>query len=180
MIPSPLGLSFRVGDKVVYPNHGVGTIEQISTRYLTGCSQQFYLLKIESSNLRVMVPFTNVGSVGMRPIAKASDVSKIIDFLQEGECRCHSDWKCRFKENSEKMRTGSLLQVAEVLKSLLQLIQLKPLSFREKKMLDRAISLLVDELASVRHVRGTQALDIIQRALSKANLSLPVQAPAEA
>jgi CarD family transcriptional regulator len=166
-------LFFRVGDKVVYPNHGVGIIEQISSRSFASGTQQFYLLKIEASNLRVMVPFNSVASVGMRPVAKSTDVARTLTFLEQGECKCAADWKWRFKENSEKMRTGSLLQIAEVLKSLLQLNESKPLSFREKKMLDRALQLLVNELCTVKHLPCAQALYVLQRALAKSKLHLP-------
>lgn len=171
---------FRVGDKVVYPNHGVGVIEQISSRFISGAVQQFYLLKIEASNLRVMVPMKNVAVVGMRPVARAHDVARILDYLQMGECRCPADWKGRFKENSDKMRTGSLLQVAEVLKSLLQLHRVKPLSFREKKMLDRAVALLINEVATAKGVDSAQALLLLQKHLGRAHLQLPAPDTADA
>src|ERR1700681_599431 len=135
-------MGFQVGEKVVYPNQGVGIIEQISTRNLTGQPQMFYLLKLNASSLRVMVPMSNVGSVGLRRVAKHSEIGTILEFLQKGRSKCPQDWKGRFKENSEKMRSGSIQQVAEVFKTLLVLSQVKPLSFREKKMLDRAWQLL--------------------------------------
>src|SRR5689334_21922613 len=139
--------NFHIGDRVVYPNHGVGIIEQISSRTFGETVEKFYLLKIKSSSLKVMVPFQNVGSVGLRRVIRNGEIQKILDFLTDGKCENHTDWKYRFKENSDKMRTGSLLDVAEVLKSLLLLGQGKPLSFREKKMLERARYLLVSELA---------------------------------
>ena len=130
--------SFSVGDKVVYPNHGVGVIEQISSRTIGSTVERFYLLKIQASSLKVMVPFENVNSVGMRKVVRNGEIQKILDYLCDGKCDSNADWKDRFKENSDKMRTGSLMEVAVVLKSLLQLGQSKPLSFREKKMLERA------------------------------------------
>jgi CarD family transcriptional regulator len=130
--------SFQIGDKVVYPNHGVGVIEQISSRTIGANIEKFYLLKIKSSNLKVMVPFHNIDSVGLRKVVRNGEIQKILDFLVDGKCENNSDWKYRFKENSDRMRTGSLLEVAGVLKSLLILNQTKPLSFREKKMLERA------------------------------------------
>ena len=142
-------LSFQIGDKVVYPNHGVGIIEQISSRTIGPTVLKFYLLKIKASSLKVEVPFNNVSSVGLRPVVKNGEVTKILGFLSEGECDSNSDWKDRFKENSDKMRTGSLLEVAVVLKSLLLLAKDKPLSFREKKMLDRAEGL--EALAGTEH-----------------------------
>ncbi len=166
-------LNFQVGDKVVYPNHGVGIIEQISSRTIGPNVQKFYLLKIKASSLKVEVPFGNVGMVGLRPVVKNGEVTKIINFLVDGKCDNHTDWKFRFKENSDKMRTGSLLEVAVVLKSLLLLAKDKPLSFREKKMLDRARYLLVTELAMSRNVEEVEVEDILNKALSKSKLKFP-------
>lgn len=166
-------MHFRVGDKVVYPNHGVGTIEQISSRTIAGQAERYYLLRINANSLTVMVPFSNVESVGLRKIVKQAEINRIVGYLADGDCRSHADWKWRFKENSEKMRTGSLLQVAEVMKSLLKLSRAKPLSFREKKMLDRSRQLLVSELATVRNVPDKSAEIAIDKALSKCRLKLP-------
>jgi CarD family transcriptional regulator len=122
--------NFQIGDKVVYPNHGVGIIEQISSRLIGSNVERFYLLKIKASSLKVMIPFNNVGNVGLRRVVKNGEVQKIIDFLGTGDIDSNADWKDRFKENSDKMRTGTLLETAVVLKSLLWLNQTKPLSFR--------------------------------------------------
>jgi CarD family transcriptional regulator len=172
--------AFHIGDKVVYPNHGVGIIEQISSRTIGATVEKFYLLKIKSSSLKVMVPFHNVNTVGLRRVVRNGEVQRILDFLTEGECANTADWKDRFKENSDKMRTGSLLEVAAVLKSLLLLAQTKPLSFREKKMLERARYLLVSELAMAKNWEEMQVEQMLSKALSKAHLRFPEAAPAEA
>jgi CarD family transcriptional regulator len=163
-------LSFSVGDKVVYPNHGVGVIEQISSRTIGSQVEKFYLLKIKASSLKVMVPFHNVNSVGLRKVVRNGEVQRILDFLTDGKCDNHADWKYRFKENSDKMRTGSLLDVAIVLKGLLLLAQAKSLSFREKKMLERARYLLVSELAMSKNWQEPDVEDLLNRALSKSKL----------
>ena len=166
-------MTFRIGDKVVYPNHGVGVIEQISSRTIGATVEKFFTLKIQSSSLRVSIPLGNLHNVGLRRVIKNGEVQKIVDFLTTGKCENHTDWKFRFKENSEKMRTGSLLEVAFVLKSLLMLNQSKPLSFREKKMLDRARYLLVSELALAKN-QGEDTVEVIlTKALSKSNLRFP-------
>ena len=165
--------SFHIGDKVVYPNHGVGIIEQISSRTIGASVEKFYLLKIKSSSLKVMVPFHNVNSVGLRRVVRNGEIQKIIDFLTDGECENNADWKYRFKENSERMRTGSLLEVAAVLKGLLLLNTSKPLSFREKKMLERARYLLVSELAMAKNCEELQIEDLLSKALSKSKLHFP-------
>jgi CarD family transcriptional regulator len=166
--------SFRVGDRVVYPNHGVGVIEHISRRETGATTQEFYQLRIEASNLRVMVPFATAASVGMRPVVQSGELGPILDYLERAEAvACAGDWKGRFKEHSDKLRGGELAQVAEVLKALVQLHQAKPLSFREKKMLDRAAYLLLSEIASARRLSSADALALLQQALAKASLTLP-------
>src|SRR6202030_4426045 len=101
------------------------------------------------------------------------EVQKILDFLSVADDLATADWKDRFKENSDRMRTGSLLEVAGVLKTLIALHQAKPLSFREKKMLERARYLLVSELAMARDVEETQIEDLLTKALAKSKLRFP-------
>ena len=164
---------FHIGDKVVYPNHGVGIIEQISSRTMGPTVEKFYLLKIAASSLKVMVPFHNVASVGLRRVVRNGEVQKIVDYLSSGECSNAQDWKDRYKENSDRMRTGSLQDVAAVLKSLLSLNQSKSLSFREKKMLERARYLLVSEMAISRNCEESQVEQLLTRALVKCHLRFP-------
>jgi CarD family transcriptional regulator len=164
---------FHIGDRVVYPNHGVGVIEQVGSRTLGQQVEKYYLLNIKSSNLKVTVPFHSVGAVGLRRVVRNGEIQKILDYLSDGNGDSASDWKDRFKENSDRMRTGSLLEVAAVLKSLLVLKENKGLSFREKKMLERARYLLVSELAMARNTEEANVEEILDKALSKTNLKFP-------
>jgi CarD family transcriptional regulator len=166
-------MTFQIGEKVVYPNQGIGTIENISSRSFGSQTERFYLLRLLFSSMTVMVPFSHVEDIGLRKVTRNGELARILSFLADGDCRCCHDWKNRFKENSEKMRVGGLLQIAEVLKSLLLLQQEKPLSFREKKMLDRARHMLVTELSISRGLREVEAADLLQKALAKASLNLP-------
>jgi CarD family transcriptional regulator len=135
------------------------------------------MLKIASSGLKVMVPQSNVDCVGLRPIIRNTQAAAVLGFLEKGRSASHHDWKHRFKENSDRMRTGSLMEVAAVLKGLVALSRTKPLSFREKKMLERAKYLLISELATVRNT-SEQAVEVnIVRALAKAKLQMPETAP---
>jgi CarD family transcriptional regulator len=165
-------MDFQIGDKVVYPNQGVGIIEQVSTRNVTGEPEMFYLLKLNSSSLRVMVPMSNVTNVGLRRVARNKEIGGILDYMEKGRSKAPQDWKGRFKQNCEKMRSGSLQQVGEVLKSLLVLNQAKPLSFREKRMLDRAWALLVDEIAMARGLDRQVATSLLVKALTKSNVKV--------
>jgi len=114
-------MDYKIGDKVVYPNHGVGVIEQISYGVLNGRTERYYMIRVVVSGLRVMVPQSNAATVGLRSVIRSTDTSKVLGFLEKGKLNSHHDWKHRFKENSERMRTGSLLEVAVVLKSLVSL-----------------------------------------------------------
>jgi CarD family transcriptional regulator len=171
--PMPAVINFRVGEKVVYPTHGVGIIEQIHC-WPGGSPQKFYLLRIYANSLRVMVPFTNAASVGLRRIVKTREISRILEYLADGLCCPAADWKCRYKENSEKMRTGSIVHVAEVFKNLVYLSRVKPLSFREKRMLDRARFLLISELSTVMNQAELEIEDRIEKAVNKGCGKVPV------
>ena len=166
-------MTFQVGEKVVYPNYGVATIENISSRAFAGHFERFYLLRLTYFNsLTVMVPFSHVEELHLRKLTRNGELARVMDFLSEGRCRRYLDWKDRFKENTERMRDGSLLDVAHVLKSLLILRAEKALSFREKRMLDRALHMLIMELSTSRGLTEEYARTMLDQALTKAQLHL--------
>jgi CarD family transcriptional regulator len=158
-------LEFKIGDKVVYPNHGVGVIEQVAKKTLDGNTSSFYRLRILSTDSTVMVPVGNTEAVGLRKILNRNQSSRVIRLLKNGDVATYDDWKGRFQANSEKMRTGDIMAVAEVLKSLTVLSEVKPLSYRERKMLDRARFLLVSELAEASDKTPEQIEEKIDGAL---------------
>jgi CarD family transcriptional regulator len=166
-------MTFQIGDKVVYPNQGVGTIENISTRSFGSAFERFYLLRFGCNSMTVLVPFSNAANIGLRRVTKDREISRVLSYLSNGTCLCSSDWKMRFKENTEKMQSGNLLCAAEVFKSLVQIHVDKPLSFREKKMLDRARHMLLSEISISRSIPEISAQAVLQRALGKAGLMLP-------
>jgi len=148
-------VEFKVGQKVVYPNHGIAIVEQIDTRQINGEQHEFYLLRVRENNSVVMVPKGNVGEIGLRRPIGSSQCEALLKALACDFATPPTDWKDRFKDFSEKMRSGDIFAVAEVLKTLTYLNQLKPLSFREKRMLERARYLVISELACV--CRRTEA-----------------------
>jgi len=166
-------MAFQIGEKVVYPNQGIGTIENVSARSFGNTFERFYLLRLAGGSVKVMVPFSHVGEIGLRKITTNGEWCRVLTFLSSGRCACCHDWKNRFKENSDKMRAGGPLQIAQVLKSLLLLQREKPLSFREKKMLDQARQMLIVELSISRAMEPGDAAVVIQRALARASLELP-------
>ena len=166
-------MTFQIGDKVVYPNQGVGTIENISVRSFGSAFEKFYLLRFGCNSMTVLVPFSNAANIGLRRVTKDREISRILSYLSNGACPINPDWKVRFKENTDKMQSGDLLRVSEVFKTLLQLHVDKPLSFREKKMLDRARHMLVSEVSIARNVPEIHAVGLLQKALLKGGLTLP-------
>jgi len=166
-------MTFQIGEKVVYPNQGVGTIENIRAWALGSQFEKCYLLRMVYGSVTVTVPFSKVANIGLRPITKSPGICRILNYLANGNCYSSNDWKVRYRVNSEKMLSGNLLQVAEVLKSLLQLQKDKLLSFREKKMLDRARHMLVAEVSIARRMGEAEATALLQKYLDKASLTLP-------
>ncbi len=142
-------MTFQVGDKVIYPNHGLGVIQRIEEKTILGTTCGFYSLRIASNETTVLVPVTNADGVGLRPAIDDQEVTRLFRLLGDGKIDSQQNWKGRFKDNSERMRTGSIYDVAEVLKSLTCLSKSKSLSFREKRMLDRARFLVVSEVSEV-------------------------------
>lgn len=142
-------MTFQVGDKVIYPNHGLGIVEQIETKTILGTTCGFYQLRMVSSDTTVLVPVDNAAGVGLRRAVSDAEVSRLFLLLGDGKIDSHQNWKGRFKDNSDRMRTGSIYDVVEVLKNLTYLSRSKNLSFREKRMLDRAKFLVISEISEV-------------------------------
>lgn len=141
-------LPFKVGDMAVYPAHGVGEVKSIETREILGSKQAFYVLQILDSGMKIMVPTTNVSAVGLRGIISESEVDDVYTILKERDVRIDNQtWNRRYREYMDKIKTGSVYEIAEVLRDLSLLKFQKELSFGERKMLDTAKNLLVKELA---------------------------------
>jgi CarD family transcriptional regulator len=164
---------FQVGEKVVYPNHGVGIIENVSSRCFGAQAEKFYLLRLTCTSLTIMVPLAHADDLRLRKVTRNGEIAKVLCFLSDGDCKQYGDWKDRFKDNSERMQSGSLIEIAEVLKSLLLLQLVKPLSFRERKMLDRARHMLITEIAISRSISAQEVAEMLQKALKRASLALP-------
>ncbi len=160
-------LEFEVGDKVIYPNHGLGVIEKIEEKTILGTTCGFYSLRMASSETTVLVPLDNVDDVGLRRAIADTEVRRLFLRIADGKIDSHQNWKGRFKDNSDKMRTGSIRDVIDVLKSLNFLSKSKNLSFREKRMLDRARFLVVSEIAEVTGDVSETIEDKVEKALER-------------
>ena len=159
-------MAFEIGDKVIYPNHGLGIIERIETKTIMGTTCGFYQLRM-ANETTVFVPVDNVDGVGLRRAITDIEVEKLFTLLGDGKIDSHQNWKGRFKDNSDRMRTGSVYDVVEVLKSLTFLSKTKSLSFREKRMLDRAKFLVVSEMTEVLGEKTAQVEVKVEQALER-------------
>ena len=146
-----MALLFKKGEKVVYPAHGVGVIDDIQSKVISGTERTFYMLRILDSEMTIMIPTENVDAVGLRRVIGKDMVNKIYKILRQRKVEVDSQtWNRRYREYTEKIKTGSPLEIAKVLRDLLVLKGDKELSFGERKMLDTARSLLVKELSIAR------------------------------
>ncbi|MCA9649660.1 MAG: CarD family transcriptional regulator [Myxococcales bacterium] len=140
--------TFDVGDKVVYPGHGVAEITGVEAREISNTKLEFYVLRVLENNMKVMVPKHNAKSVGLRMLVDEAEVERVYGVLaHRGGKISTATWNRRYREYMEKIKTGSLVEIASVLRDLCILRSDKELSFGERKMLDTARSLLVQELA---------------------------------
>ena len=144
-------ISFKVGDKAVYPGHGVGEVTGIESREISGMRQTFYILRIMDNGMKIMIPTNNVSQVGLREIMTKEQAEEVFAILRERpeplECQT---WNRRQREYMEKIRSGSIQDIAEVLRELYLLKGCKELSFGERKILDIVKNLLIKELSLAR------------------------------
>ena len=144
---------FSVGDKAVYPVHGVAEVVALEQRDIGGSKTPVYILKILETGMKIMVPTINAGSVGLRDLITAKQVKEVISILKSRDIpRDTQTWNRRYREYMEKIKTGSVFEIAEVLRDLCVLRTSKELSFGERKMLETARGLLIKELALAKGV----------------------------
>src|SRR4051795_3038776 len=171
VLPQPTcnggNVTFQVGDKVIYPNHGLGIVERVEEKTILGTTCGFFHLRIVANDTTVLVPVANVDNVGLRKAITDEEVERLFNLLSDGKIDNHQNWKGRFKDNSDKMRTGSIYDMADVLKSLTFLSKSKSLSFREKRMLDRAKALIISEISEVMRQKALTVEERVDQALEK-------------
>lgn len=154
---------FQIGDKAVYPGHGVGVIEAIEAKQISGKEQTFYILRIIDNGMTIMIPREGLSAVRLREVIRKIDVSKVIQILKDRDVTVDNQtWNRRYREYMEKINTGSIYEIAEVLRDLHLLKAEKELSFGERKIMDMAKNLLVKELAIARDVKESDILKEIK------------------
>jgi CarD family transcriptional regulator len=141
--------SLKIGDKVIYPNQGLGIIENVLKEKYFGEEFQIYHVRILANDTLILVPSSNAEEIGIRKPISQDSVKEIFHFISNGGVDVTMNWKGRYKEHVSLMKSGTMKDMALVLKSLFYLQQIKPLSFREKKMMEKAKDLVVSEISDV-------------------------------
>jgi len=158
---------FNVGDKIVYPMHGAGTIDAIEEKDILGEKQSYYIIKMPGE-VKVMVPTNKAEQIGVRNVIGKEEAVKVFEILEENETEMSANWNKRYRDNMDKMKSGSIYEVADVVRNLSFKQKEKGLSTGEKKMLSNAKQILVSELVLAEHASENEVEDLIT---NKINLS---------
>lgn len=157
---------FRVGDKVVYPMHGAGIIEAIEEKEVLGRSERYYVMRMPIGDLRVMIPMSSVEELGLREVIDAEGVRKVYQVLQGETTSMSQNWNRRYRANLEKIKSGDIFEVAEVVRNLSVRERDKGLSTGERKMLENARQILISELVLAQGLPEEQVESQIREILS--------------
>jgi CarD family transcriptional regulator len=158
---------FQVGDKVVYPHHGAAIIKGLEEKEVYGQRKQYFVLRLSYGDLTLMVPADNTEEVGIRDVIARDELDKVFKVLRSKECRMPTNWSRRFKTHVEKLRSGDIYQVAEVVRNLARREKEKGLSAGEKRMLSKARQILVSELTFAADVEEQEAEKMLDQVLGR-------------
>ncbi|HHZ20017.1 MAG TPA: CarD family transcriptional regulator [Firmicutes bacterium] len=157
---------FNIGDRVVYPMHGAGVIESIEERQEGDELQRYYIIRLPMGDMKVMIPVENVDIVGLRGIIKEEEVNKVLEVLSSDSSKMSNNWNRRYRANMEKIKSGSIYEVAEVVRNLSLRDREKGLSTGERKMLENARQILLSELALAKNMDEAKVEELVEGCLS--------------
>jgi len=152
---------FDIGDKIVYPMHGAGIIEDIEVKKILGESRKYYILKVPCGDMKIMIPIESSEEIGVRAIITMGQMSSVIEILKDDSTEMSNNWNRRYRENMDKLKTGDIFNVAEVVRNLMRTDKEKKLSTGEKKMLSNAKQILISEMILVMDLDQETASKII-------------------
>jgi len=152
---------FIIGDRIVYPMHGAGVIEQIEEKQILGEVRNYYILKVPCGDMKIMIPIESSQEVGVRAIISTDKIDEVLDVLKAESSEMSNNWNRRYRENMEKLKTGDIYNVAEVVRNLMRTDKEKKLSTGEKKMLSNAKQILISEIILVKDIDHDAAEKII-------------------
>lgn len=157
---------FRVGDKVIYPQHGAAVIKSLEEKTVLGEKRKYFILRLAYGDLTLMVPTDSTDEVGIRDVISKEELQKVFKVLKSKECRMPTNWSRRYKTHVEKLRSGDIYQVAEVVRNLARREAEKGLSAGEKRMLTRARQILVSEVTFAAGVKEDEAEKMLDKVLA--------------
>jgi CarD family transcriptional regulator len=152
---------FEVGDKVVYPMHGAGVIESIEEREVLGAMQRYYIMRMPIGDMKVMIPVDNVEGIGLREVVNGEELKKVFEILRDQKSKMSTNWNRRYRANLEKIKSGNIYEVAEVVRNLAHRDREKGLSTGERKMLDNARQILISELVLAQGIAEDDARTVL-------------------
>lgn len=157
---------FSIGDRVVYPMHGAGIIESIEEREVLGEKQVYYIMKLPLGEMKVMIPLSHVTEIGLRDVIDTITVDRVLDVLKGESTAMSANWNHRYRANLEKIKSGDIFEVAEVVRNLTIRDREKGLSTGERKMLDSARQILMSELVLAKGINEAQVAALLERVLA--------------
>jgi len=163
---------FNVGDKVVYPMHGAGIIESIEEKEFLGELNKYYIMRIPIGDMKVMIPMNNVDEIGLRDVVCEKTINEVIEVLQNNETDMSANWNHRYRANLEKMKTGDIYKLADVVRNLMLRNYEKGLSTGERKMLDNAKQIFISELALAKDLNQEEAFKLLDNIIPEKNASI--------
>ncbi len=157
---------FKIGDKVVYPMHGAGIIEGIEEKEILGKNKRYYILRLPTKNMKVMLPTDNIENLGLRDVVEETAIDEVFDKLSGEQSEMSSNWNRRYRNNMEKVKSGDILDVAEVVRDLEIMDRKRGLSTGERKMLTNTKQILVSELALVQGKEKSEIESLIDSTIA--------------
>lgn len=143
---------FDIGDKIVYPMHGAGIIEAIEEKEILGKKRKYYVMRLPLGDMKVMIPIDNTEDIGLREVIDEEGFAEVIEILQDSKSKMSQNWNRRYRANMDKIKSGDIFEVAEVVRNLILLDKEKGLSTGERKMLNNAKQILISEFSVVRNI----------------------------
>ncbi len=156
---------YKIGDKIVYPMHGAGTIEKIEVREILGEVKEYYILNISCGGMGLMLPVDNCERIGVRPIVSEAKLNEALEILGRESSKMSENWNKRQRENMDKLKTGDIMTVAEIVRNLTRIDRDKKLSAGEKKMLSNARRILLSEVMLVKDMDADAAFELVEKSI---------------
>ena len=156
---------FMIGDKIVYPMHGAGVIEEIEEKKILGETRRYYILRVPCGDMKIMIPVDSSKDIGVRSVVSDMELSQVMETLESESSQMSSNWNRRYRENMEKLKTGNVIQVAEVVRNLMRTDREKKLSTGEKKMLSNAKQILLSEIILIKGIDIGDAGRMVEKAI---------------